>query len=141
MADPLGQEFRALFNEQKLKVDDPVGAVAVHGVCGAWGILALGLFANGTYGEGLNGVAGNVTGLLHGDSGQFVAECIGIVANVAWVGLSAFVFLTLVEKIFGNRVSEESEIAGLDHGEMGLAGYAREGGHAVPSEIAHSPGV
>ena len=57
----------AVFVDQKLKIDDPVGAVGVRGVCGvcgAWGIIGLGLFANGTYGDGLNGVAGNVTGLF-----------------------------------------------------------------------------
>ncbi|HEX7671595.1 MAG TPA: ammonium transporter [Polyangiaceae bacterium] len=131
----------AVFVEQKLKVDDPVGAVAVHGVCGAWGILGVGIFANGTYGEGLNGVEGPVKGLLYGDSGQFVASCAGILANVVWVGGAAWVGLTVVEKIFGNRVSAESEIAGLDDGEMGLPGYAAEGGHAVAPEMAHAAGV
>ena len=48
----------AMFIDAKLKIDDPVGASAVHGVNGAWGVLALGLFANGTYGDGLNGVKG-----------------------------------------------------------------------------------
>ena len=56
----------ALFIDQKLRIDDPVGAIAVHGVNGAWGCLALGLFADGTYGEGWNGVAGTVTGLFYG---------------------------------------------------------------------------
>ena len=72
----------AVFIDTKLKIDDPVGASAVHGVNGAWGIVALGLFANGTYGQGLNGVAYGVTGLLYGDAGQLVASVIGILANV-----------------------------------------------------------
>ena len=55
----------------------------MHGVCGAWGILALGLLSDGRYGEGFNGVPGPVRGLLYGDSGQFFAGCIGIVTNVA----------------------------------------------------------
>jgi Amt family ammonium transporter len=125
----------ALFVDQKLKIDDPVGAVAVHGVCGAWGIIGLGLFANGTYGDGLNGVAGNVKGLLYGDSGQLVASIIGIAVNVVWVGLAAYVGLKLVNMLVGNRVSEESEIEGLDEGEMGLPGYAAEAGHPVPPEM------
>ena len=54
----------AFFIERKLKIDDPVGAIAVHGVNGAWGCLALGLFADGTYGDGWNGVPGTVTGLV-----------------------------------------------------------------------------
>ena len=49
------------FVENKLKLDDPVGAISVHGVNGFWGVLALGLFADGTYGDGFNGVAGGVT--------------------------------------------------------------------------------
>jgi len=126
----------AVFVDQKLKIDDPVGAVAVHGVCGAWGILALGLFANGTYGDGLNGVAGNVKGLFYGDSGQLVAAVIGIAVNVLWVGLTAYVGLKAVGLMVGNRVSEESEVEGLDEGEMGLPGYAAESGRPIPPEMS-----
>jgi Amt family ammonium transporter len=126
----------AVFVDQKLKIDDPVGAVAVHGVCGAWGILALGLFANGTYGDGLNGVAGNVKGLFYGDSGQLVAAVIGIAVNVLWVGLTALLGLKLVGMVVGNRVSEETEVEGLDEGEMGLPGYSAESGHPVPPEMS-----
>ena len=90
---------------------------------GAWGILALGLFANGTYGQGLNGVAHGVTGLLYGDSGQFVAEVIGIVANVVWVAPVAALAFFVIGKLVGNRISAEDEIAGADLGEMGVLGY------------------
>jgi Amt family ammonium transporter len=126
----------AVFVDQKLKIDDPVGAVAVHGVCGAWGIVGLGLFANGTYGDGLNGVAGNVRGLFYGDSGQLVASLIGIGVNVLWVGVTAFIGLKVVNGLVGNRVSEESELEGLDEGEMGLPGYSAEAGHPVPPEMS-----
>jgi Amt family ammonium transporter len=126
----------AVFVDQKLKIDDPVGAVAVHGVCGAWGIIGLGLFANGTYGDGLNGVSGSVKGLLYGDSGQLVASIAGIVVNIVWVGAMAFIGLKVVNAIVGNRVSKEVEIAGLDEDEMGLPGYAAEPGHALPPELA-----
>ena len=126
----------AVFVDQKLKIDDPVGAVAVHGVCGAWGIVGLGLFANGTYGDGLNGVAGNVRGLFYGDSGQLAASLIGIAVNVLWVGATAFVGLKVVNGLVGNRVSEESEIEGLDEGEMGMPGYSAEAGHPVPPEMS-----
>src|SRR6478672_7490102 len=51
--------FAGLFIYQKLKIDDPVGAISVHGVNGAFGILCVGLFSNGTYGDGLNGISGN----------------------------------------------------------------------------------
>ena len=59
------------------------------------GILALGLFADGRYGDGCNGVAGKVRGLLYGDPAQFVAECIGIVVCVLWVGTMAFLTMRL----------------------------------------------
>ena len=129
----------ALFVEQKLKVDDPVGAVAVHGVCGAWGILALGLFANGTYGDGLNGVDGHVKGLFYGDAGQLAASCIGIAVNVVWVGLLSVIGLAVIDKLVGNRVSAQTEEDGLDEGEMGMPGYVAEAGHAAPPEMGRSP--
>jgi Amt family ammonium transporter len=123
----------ATFVEQKLRIDDPVGAIAVHGVNGAWGILALGLFADGNYGEGLNGVKGKVTGLFMGDAGQFGAECIGIVVNVAYVGGMTAVAFFLIGKLVGNRVSREDEIAGLDIPEMGVLAYPDDATpHALP---------
>jgi Amt family ammonium transporter len=118
----------AVFIDTKLKIDDPVGASAVHGVNGAWGILSLGLFANGTYGQGLNGVAYGVTGLLYGDKGQFLAEVIGILANIAWVAPVAAVSFYVIGKIVGNRLSAEDEVAGADLGEMGVLGYDFGGG-------------
>jgi len=54
--------------ERSLKIDDPVGAISVHGVCGLWGILSVGLLADGTYGAGWNGVDGAVRGLFYGDA-------------------------------------------------------------------------
>ncbi len=113
----------AVFIDTRLRIDDPVGASAVHGVNGAWGILALGLFANGTYGQGLNGVAHGVTGLFYGDAGQLVAEVIGILANVAWVVPVAALAFFVIGKIVGNRISAEDEILGADLGEMGVLGY------------------
>ncbi|HSM91606.1 MAG TPA: ammonium transporter, partial [Anaeromyxobacteraceae bacterium] len=113
----------ALFIERKLKLDDPVGASAVHGVNGAWGILATGLFANGTYGKGLNGVAHGVTGLFYGDGGQFVASVIGVLANVAYVAPVAALAFWLIGKLVGNRPSAEDEVNGLDIPEMGVLGY------------------
>src|SRR5450432_1908072 len=114
----------AFFIEQKLKVDDPVGAVSVHGVCGAWGILALGLLADGRYGEGFNGVPGGVRGLFYGDSGQFIAACIGITTNVVWVGTVTFLALRAIGAMVGSRSDANDEIDGLDASEMGGPGYA-----------------
>ncbi len=73
-----------IFIERVMKVDDPVGASSVHGVNGAWGMIALGLFADGTYGAGFNGVAGNVTGLFYGDAGQLIAQLIAVVVAASW---------------------------------------------------------
>ena len=113
----------AFFIEGVLKIDDPVGAIAVHGVNGAWGVLSLGLFADGTYGDGWNGVAGTVKGLFYGDPSQFVAECVGVAANFVYVGLISLVTFWLVDKIVGLRVDPDAEIEGLDVPEMGVPGY------------------
>ena len=135
--------YAVLFVENKLKIDDPVGAVAVHGVNGAWGILALGLFANGTYGDGTNGVQGTVSGLLYGDAGQLAASCIGVAANILWVAPVTWIAFKVIGKLVGNRVSEEDEDAGLDIPEMGVAGYATETGTPILVEPSASvvPGV
>ena len=116
----------AMFIENTLKVDDPVGASSVHGVCGAWGVLSVGLFADGRYGEGWNGVAGPVRGLFYGDASQLVASCIGIVACVLWVGTMTYVTLRVLDAWVGNRVSIQEEVAGLDVPEMGIEGYAAD---------------
>jgi Amt family ammonium transporter len=114
----------SFFFERKIKIDDPVGAISVHGVNGAWGIIALGLFADGTYGDGWNGVAGTVKGLFYGDPGQLLAECIGLLANLIYVGLISWLVFKLIDLIVGNRVSAKSEMEGLDFPEMGAEGYA-----------------
>ncbi len=112
------------FIEGKLKLDDPVGAISVHGVNGVWGCLALGLFADGTYGDGWNGVAGTVKGLFYGGGSQFIAQCIGIISNFIYVGLISIIVFKLIDRVVGNRVDPEAEIVGLDIPEMGVPGYA-----------------
>lgn len=132
-----------LFVERKLKLDDPVGAISVHGVNGAFGILCVGLFSDGRYGDGLNGVAGGVRGLFAGDPGQLGASVIGILANVLWVGgISALVF-TVIGKTLGNRVATEDELLGLDVPEFGAPGYAadvREDDFVAEEDEVTSPG-
>jgi Amt family ammonium transporter len=113
----------AFFVEGTLKIDDPVGAVAVHGVNGAWGCLALGLFADGTYGDGWNGVSGTVKGLFYGDPSQFVAQCVGVAANIVYIGIVGFLVFKLIDKLVGLRVNPKDEIEGLDIPEMGCPGY------------------
>jgi ammonium transporter, Amt family len=116
----------AFFIDQKLKIDDPVGAIAVHGVNGAWGVLSLGLFADGTYGDGWNGVAGTVRGLFYGDASQFVAQLIGTATCIVFVFAIMYGFFKLQNKYFGIRVTPEDEIEGLDMPEMGVMGYDTE---------------
>jgi Amt family ammonium transporter len=113
----------SLWIDTRLRIDDPVGAISVHGVCGAFGALALGVFADGSYGDGLNGVPGNVTGLLYGDPGQFIAALVGIGTNMMWVGTSAALTFMALDRLIGNRVSLADEIEGLDLSEMGMEGY------------------
>jgi ammonium transporter, Amt family len=112
-----------LYVERKLRVDDPVGAIAVHGFCGSFGILALGLFANGSYGHDLNGVSGPVKGLFYGDAGQLIAQLIGIGMNLVWVGTTATLFFTAIDRMFGQRPRLEDEARGLDVSELGMEGY------------------
>ena len=113
----------ALFIDKRLKVDDPVGAISVHGVNGLWGILSLGLFADGSYGDGWNGVPGTVKGLFYGDAGQFVAEAIGGIACFILVFALMYGFFKLQHKLFGIRTKAQDEINGLDMPEMGVHGY------------------
>ena len=112
-----------LFVDQKLKIDDPVGAFSVHGVNGAWGVISLGLFADGTYGDGFNGVAGTVKGLFYGDASQFVAQCIGTLTNIVYVFIVSYIFFKILDKVVGLRVSEQVEIEGLDQAEVAVSAY------------------
>ena len=103
------------FIEWKLKIDDPVGAISVHGTNGIWGILALGLLADGTY--------GGVTGLLYGDAGFMMAQIISAVTVFVWAfGMGAIMFYIL-KKTIGIRVSDQEQIEGLDIGEHGMSAY------------------
>ena len=112
------------FFEYKAKVDDPVGAISVHGVNGAWGVIAVGLFADGTYGAGYNGVATPVTGLFYGGGfSQLFAELIGTATCVVFVFAAFFVFFKIVGALIGNRVPAEVEIHGLDMHEVGALAY------------------
>lgn len=111
------------FVDRKLKIDDPVGAFAVHGANGAWGCLSLGLFADGTYGDGWNGVPGTVKGLFYGDGKQFIAELIGVLTCAVFVFVVMYIFFKVSNKITPIRVPQEVEINGLDIPEMGVHGY------------------
>jgi Amt family ammonium transporter len=117
----------------KIKIDDPVGAISVHGVNGLWGLIAVGLFSDGSYGAGWNGVGATdylgtagqgVTGLFYGDGKQLVAQLIEGGAGIGWNVLMGGILFVIVGKLVGgNRVSAEVEVAGLDVPEMGVPGY------------------
>jgi Amt family ammonium transporter len=123
----------SVFFFDRIKIDDPVGAISVHGVNGAWGLLAVGIFSDGSYGQGWNGVGATdylgvagkgVAGLLYGDHTQIIAQVIEVVVGVTWNVVVGGVAFYIIGKLLGsNRVTAEVEIAGLDIPEMGLAGY------------------
>ena len=100
----------------KIRVDDPVGAISVHGTCGLFGVLAVGLWSDGTF----NGV----TGLFHGGGGgQLVAQLIGIVTLIVWAFGVSYLFWKGLNKIVPMRVSKEDELGGLDLPETGILAY------------------
>ncbi|RIK79451.1 MAG: ammonium transporter [Planctomycetota bacterium] len=113
----------SVFFWEKLKIDDPVGAISVHGVNGLWGVLSLGIFANGKYGGGWNKVDGPVAGIVAGDWGQIKAQALSCVVVVVFGFVMAYVWFKLSDMIFPIRVSEADEVEGLDRPEMGAHGY------------------
>ena len=138
--------FGVWFFDNVAHVDDPWGAVSVHGLNGAWGLIALGLFADGTYGSGWNGQPGNVTGLFYGDTGQFFAQLISVVVNFAWAFGAVMILFGIYKMFTSMRVSPEAEIMGLDVPEFGVPGYAgfvmeRELHGAIPAELLQQVGM
>jgi len=100
--------FAVEFIEKKLKVDDPVGAISVHGVCGALGTILTGFFA----------VDG---GLFYGDGFKFLGiQLLGVICVMAWVTITMIIVFNVIKKTVGLRVSAEEEIEGLDKKEHGL---------------------
>ena len=106
--------FGVWFLDHVLKIDDPVGAVAVHFCNGIWGTIAVGLFSTG---KGQNGC----TGLFYGGGvDQLVSQLIGIAAILAWTAIVMTIVFTIIKATLGLRVSEEEELSGLDPTEHGL---------------------
>ncbi len=112
-----------LFLEKK-GIDDPVGAVSVHAINGIWGLLSLGLFADGTYGNYTTD-APFVTGLFYGGGfGQLIAQAMGALVAVSWAFGLGFALFKIMDLSFGIRVSPEEELQGLDVPEHGAVAYS-----------------
>jgi Amt family ammonium transporter len=123
--------FAVDFFDRVLKVDDPVGAISVHGVCGLFGTLCVGLFARedveGFWKQGL---------FYGGGTDQLVAQAIGVGAILVWASVTAWILFKAINLTVGLRVSEEEELAGLDVLEHGSAGYGEGFGVYVPKPVA-----
>ena len=128
-----------LFNDNVTKIDDPCGAISVHGFCGILGALCVGIFADGTYGAGWNGVGAasylgvagkGVTGLLYGDTKQFMVQVMGAVVCAAWAFGATFLVFKTVNAFRSMRVSKDVEQQGLDMPEFGMVAYPEDAVHA-----------
>src|ERR1700678_583046 len=124
-----------LFNERVLKIDDPCGAISVHGYCGWLGAVSLGIFADGTYGAGWNGVGTaaylgktgqGVTGLLHGDSSQFLVQLGGATLLAIYAFGATYIIFSAVNAWRSMRVTREVELAGLDVPQFGMLAYPED---------------
>src|ERR1700733_12816643 len=131
-----------LCNDNVTKIDDPCGAISVHGFCGVLGAISLGLFADGTYGAGWNGVGAasylgqagrGVTGLFYGDTKQFLVQVMGAAICAAWAFGATFIVFKAVNAVKSMRVSKEAEQQGLDIPEFGFLGYPEDAIHATES--------
>ncbi|MCH8235997.1 MAG: ammonium transporter, partial [Chloroflexi bacterium] len=108
--------FSVLALERIFKIDDPVGVISAHGVVGAWGTLAVGLFASAQY--------GGVDGLFFGGGiGQLWVQAVGVLAAFAWTFPVAFIAFKVIDKVIGMRASDEEQLRGLDLTEHGAEGY------------------
>jgi Amt family ammonium transporter len=122
------------FIDRVLRIDDPVGAISVHGAGGLWGVISVGLFADGT---------NTVRGLFYGDPGQLVAQLIGVATLLGFVFPFTYGVNWLIDVIIGQRVSAADELEGLDIPEMGALCYPEfvlklettHSGTSAPSEL------
>ena len=123
----------SVFFWERRGIDDPVGAISVHGVNGLWGVISVGIFATGQYGAGWNGVvrdemvklygSDGVRGLLYGDFSQFFMQLIDVGTVAIFGFVMAYAWFKVSDLITPIRVSKEVEIEGLDGPETGVLGY------------------
>jgi ammonium transporter, Amt family len=126
------------FLDKKARIDDPCGAISVHGFCGMWGLLAVGLFADGTYPSKtvgwngiLQGVKGVIPAILDGDKlfatngamSQLGAQVIDVGVGFVWAFGITYLIFTIAKRFMQIRVPAEVEIAGTDEGEFGQVCY------------------
>ncbi len=125
----------------KMRIDDPIGAIPVHGIAGIWGTLAIGVFAT----EGRIGELGVGPGLVYGGgAGQLWVQFYGIAATIAFTGAACLIVFLAIKYTVGLRVSEDEELAGLDISEHGMYGYPEqfiEVPGAFPESTRHSAGM
>ncbi len=100
--------------ENILKIDDPVSAISVHGTCGLWGLLAIGIFANGN---------NDVNGLVGGEALQIVSQLISMGVVLAWALVTGFAMFFLLKFTMGVRASRQEEEQGMDLSEHDLPAY------------------
>jgi Amt family ammonium transporter len=125
--------IEAVYFFERKGIDDPVGAISVHGVGGIFGVLCVGIFADGSYGAGWNGSASEgIKGIIKGDWGQLGAQALGAAVIVVVCGIMSYTFFKLQNKFTkgGIRSSAADEEVGLDLGEMGVLAYPEfQGSH------------
>lgn len=107
---------------EKRGLDDVVGAIPVHGFSGTWGLIALGIFADGSY-DLYATESPLVTGLLYGNWGFFIVQLISAIVNFAWAFGTGFALFWILKKVIGIRVSPEEEMLGLDIAEHAAVAY------------------
>jgi Amt family ammonium transporter len=108
---------------ERLRLDDPVGAISVHGAAGIWGLLAVGLFADPGLVAGL-GLSDSAGGLLMGGGiGLLGTQVLGVAAIIAWTLATSFLVFTVIDRLHGLRVTPDEERAGLDRSEHGGEAY------------------
>jgi ammonium transporter, Amt family len=111
---------------ERMKIDDPIGAIPVHGIAGIWGTLAIGLFATAERATPileLAGIAPREGLLVGGDASQLWVQFYGVAVTVAFTGVASAVLFLAIKHTVGLRVSEEQELRGLDISEHGMFGY------------------
>ena len=116
----------------RIGLDDSLDVVGVHGVGGAWGAVAAGIFATAS-------ITGGPEGLLQGDTSQFVDQLIGVGATFAYSFTMTFVILKVLDMVMGLRVKEDEELVGLDASQHGERAYLLEGGSGTYAGIPVTP--